>query len=403
MKKAIATLCMIFGTSWSPAQSPPARLTYFGYYLVDCGVPDKAGGVIGTKTNFTDEVAWHTNLNQMAVYNPSDNLSARVESMNRQTQKPFVSIENIFWYRIPGQKTAQDTDRFFFHSDYRARWNTFKATNAAVLDPLKLGCLYLIDEPVWHGVPYSELNSVAQLVKNDFPSIPLMYIEAYTTLDSMRIPPSVDWVGFDQYFTFDPANDAAYKAKLATLKAKAQQSNRQKIFIIADTHWIPEYGMPPYYKSAYDNSAMLQSYFNLASSDPDVIGILGYLWVGGFDAPMDLGVRNMPQSVIDLNLDLGRKIKLNGQVPPSPPTGLRATNVTRSGFTLRWSAVSDVAGAPVLGYEVYVNGVWAGASKTPIFAVKNRPSNTNLSVIVNAFDKRGNISGWSQVLPVKTL
>jgi hypothetical protein len=379
------------------AQSAPAHLRYFGYYLVDALVDDKTDNVV--KLSYIDEVSYFTNLNQLAIYEYTDSVVDRVNAMNNQSQKPFLSIENAFWYQ-DGRTTAPSQHNYTLRADYRARWNTFKANNASVLNASKIGCFYLFDEPVWNGVPFSELNSISQMIKSDFPSIPIMYVEAYKSLNEMQIPTTVDWVGFDQYSIFNPSTNAGYRANLSLLKSK--RTNGQKIFIVADTHWIPEY-QSVFGKTTYDMGPVLQDYYNLAASEPDVIGILGYLWIGGFDG---LGVRNMPQSVIDLNIQLGRGVKLNGMTPqdikpPTVPSGLSASSITKTTLILSWKASTDDLSG-VHGYEIFVNGSYFGATTGTSITVTGLSCSKTYTVGVNAFDNVNNISPTSNPISVRT-
>ena len=68
---------------------------------------------------------------------------------------------------------------------------------------------------------------------------------------------------------------------------------------------------------------MVQNYYNLAASDTDIVGLMAYLWPGGLDEPNQLGVRNMPQSVIDMNVKIGTMIKANY----SPCTSTRVSEL----------------------------------------------------------------------------
>ena len=58
---------------------------------------------------------------------------------------------------------------------------------------------------------------------------------------------------------------------LNTLKSK--RSNNQKIIIVGDTHWIPAYKNEAGVNES-DMAATIQSYYDLAASEPDVIGLI---------------------------------------------------------------------------------------------------------------------------------
>lgn len=53
---------------------------------------------------------------------------------------------------------------------------------------------YIGEEPTWMGISYDELKQVSDLVKSDFPTIPILVIEASTGLADLKVPESVDLV-----------------------------------------------------------------------------------------------------------------------------------------------------------------------------------------------------------------
>ena len=42
----------------------------------------------------------------------------------------------------------------------------------------KVGAFYLLDEPQWRGASPAELRTATQLIKQTFPGIPVMMVEA---------------------------------------------------------------------------------------------------------------------------------------------------------------------------------------------------------------------------------
>lgn len=82
--------------------------------------------------------------------------------------------------------------------------------------------------------------------------------------------------------------------------------------------------------------------------------------------------------------------------PPSAPTNLRATSLTRAKANLAWNAATDNVG--VTGYRVYRNGALvATVSGTTWTDVRQRTASTYHVV---AFDAAGNVSGQSNSLSV---
>ena len=89
----------------------------------------------------------------------------------------------------------------------------------------------------------------------------------------------------------------------------------------------------------------------------------------------------------------------DGQAP-SVPTGLVASNLGATGFTLTWSASTDNIG--VTGYDIFKGGVLLGTSTTPGYTVTGLAPLTTYSMTVKARDAVGNISAASAVLSVTT-
>lgn len=88
-------------------------------------------------------------------------------------------------------------------------------------------------------------------------------------------------------------------------------------------------------------------------------------------------------------------------IPPSVPTGLVATNITSSQFTLNWQPSTDNVG--VTGYDVFRDGVFIGTSISTIsITLTGLQSSTVHSVTVRAGDAAGNWSAQSAPLSVTT-
>lgn len=284
-------------------------LQFFGYYLVDVGFDDPTDAV--TKNNYTDEVAAFSNIAQMAVYNAGEDIRGRVRAMNKSCVRPFLSLQEIFFQRV--DKVAPSGTHMALYADYVVRWNKFKTVNKDVLDPDAVASLYVMDEPVWNGVTYDELDSLVRLLKADLPTVPLMVVEAYSVLDKFRVPPAVDYVGFDRYSIFAPRTDARYLANLAALASKLS-SPSQRMFLVIDDQWLAQYGTMGV--TPEKMARTIQDYYDIAKETPRVVGLLGYLWPGGWDEKTQLGVRNMPAAIQDLNRQIGTQIKARGPACP---------------------------------------------------------------------------------------
>ena len=277
---------------------------YFGFALADNGFDDPLDPA--TDTNYVAEVASFTNLNQMAVFTPADDIVARLQWMADHGGQAMLSVQSIFFEGASDVSTGSGT-RYTLFPDYVDRWGTFLATNAAAVI-LQIGAFYIADEPVWNGISAVELQIACDLVKRSFPDIPVVIIEAWPVISQMVVPTSADWIGWSHYAIPDPQHSETFLAELAAVKAKRTRRD-QKIIMVMDTQWLPLYGDAGFQPE--DMAAVATSYWDLAQSDADVIAIMGYLLPGGFDDAEQLGAREMPQNVIDEYVRIGQLIKGN--------------------------------------------------------------------------------------------
>jgi hypothetical protein len=184
-------------------------------------------------------------------------------------------------------------------------------TNRAALDSDHVGTLYIFDEPFNAGIPYHELRDVADLVDQTFPGIPISFVEAWSALDELRVPTSIDWIGFDDYIQ-EPNTDPVYLEEIETLKARRSRAE-QKIIVVMAAFWDPSMApevrsLPP---SVYPPGRMgevARNYYKLALAEPDAVALIGYVWPGGLDGPQELGARDFPAKARAEHVRIGRAI-----------------------------------------------------------------------------------------------
>ncbi|NEN25428.1 hypothetical protein G3O08_18210 [Cryomorpha ignava] len=134
-----------------------------------------------------------------------------------------------------------------------------------------------------------------------------MIIEAYPAVDQLQIPNSVDWIGFDHYFIKNPKTDTHYLNELNTLKSKFS-NNDQKLVIVMDTHFMSSFHNDIGGIELNEMHEVANNYYELAKSEPKTIAIIGYFWPSGFDLPNSIGARNMPQSIKENYIRIGKEI-----------------------------------------------------------------------------------------------
>jgi chitodextrinase len=96
---------------------------------------------------------------------------------------------------------------------------------------------------------------------------------------------------------------------------------------------------------------------------------------------------------------------LTGVVPdtqaPSVPSGLNATGITQTSFTLNWTASTD--NIEVAGYDVYLNGLLNSSVMATSSEITGLTGSTTYAVAVRARDAADNTSNLSAALDVTTL
>lgn len=83
-------------------------------------------------------------------------------------------------------------------------------------------------------------------------------------------------------------------------------------------------------------------------------------------------------------------VVLTEATPPTPPTNLRAEDVTSTSLTLRWDAATDNVG--VTQYTVYQDGALLGTTDATTLAVSGLSQGTSYRFSVTARDAAGNVS-----------
>ena len=298
---AVLTSC----NSESQTSSPKGinHLEYFGFSLVDVGWDDPLDTV--PKTNYADEVAAFSNIADILVFNPTDNIVPRMQLFAGQGLKTVLHLNEIFFaYAGAGGPSGALYD---LRADYQARWNDFVSTNDLTVNHAIVQAFYVGEEPTWNSITYAELKAATDLIKATVPQVPVLVIEAYPMVDSIQVPTSVDWLGFDHYFIPDPQRNAQFLNELAAIKSK-RSTAAQKIVLVMDAHYIQELHGDYAGLTEAGMKDVATSYFNLAASDPDVVALIGYAWPGGFDAPNAKGARQLPQSVRDEYERIGKLI-----------------------------------------------------------------------------------------------
>jgi len=285
-----------------PTKTNP-NLNYYGFTLIDVGWDDPQDKEI--KVNYLDEVSAFTNMADILVAEPADNLVGRVQAMNTQGVKAMLHLHELFFYQTGTSEGVNSGLIYSLRIDYQQRWNDFKQINLSVLNSGSIACFYIGEEPAWNGISEADFTLATDYVKSTIADVKILTVEAYPALDIMYAPSSVDWIGFDHYFLPEPSSDATFIQEYQKLSSLRKVN--QKIILIMDSHWIKYFhGSAGISKSDMDFIA--RDYYTLANSDTNVAGIIGYFWPGGFDNEKSLGARNLPDNVLEEYKKIGKQI-----------------------------------------------------------------------------------------------
>ncbi|MFS4494461.1 hypothetical protein [Maribacter sp. 2308TA10-17] len=287
----------------SSSANQNSHIEYFGFTIIDTYWDDPTDSE--SKTNYADEIHNFSNLADVLVVSPNADLTQRIQTFADLDLKAILHLNELFFELI--DTNSPSGSNYNLRPDYKDRWNEFKDINLSILNTNYIGALYIGEEPTWNGITFTELNSVSQLLKTDFPSIPSMIIEAYPSLSDLQIPETVDWIGFDRYFIKNPNTNSEFQKDWALLKSKISNPT-QKIMVILDSHFIDWAHGDLGNIDLTQMDEVANNYYILAKSDEKVVGILGYFWPNGFDIPESIGARGMPEKVISEYQRIGKEI-----------------------------------------------------------------------------------------------
>jgi hypothetical protein len=253
-------------------------LRYYGYYAARLG-----GG-----PSHLAEIAGRSNLNSVNVSDASGYPNAGTV-MSRCAPGSCVVNTGFEFFSCDSAGNA-----CHLYSNYAARW----AAEAAAVRPYlnKIAAFYILDEPQWHGATPAEINTSARLIKQTFPGVKVMMIEAGPKVtSSLSIPASVDWIGFDWYcqpFT-------TIKSKLATLQALIPASSPQRFFLVPEDAPVPACAGVAGHTTDENIAAIQRANLALAEQNPRVIGLLNFgFWTSAaWMAKGGTGASELPQTV----------------------------------------------------------------------------------------------------------
>jgi len=231
-----------------PASSPPAGpaapprgLRYYGHYWVE----SKSYG------SHLDEVGSHCNVHFVE----------NVDGLKKCASKGVQCILQVRWEFFAGGG-GNGVVPNPLRPDYESFWNKTAEQVTPSID--RVEAFYMIDEPYWNGVSKKDLDTAIAAVKAKFPRKPVMVVFAVSSFTpSFAVPAGADWLGFDCYESI-----GVVAKHLRFLKSKLQP--HQRLFL------VPQSFLNKAAPTDEGLARLNRQYYELASSDPLVIGLLNF-------------------------------------------------------------------------------------------------------------------------------
>ena len=271
--------------------SPAKALEFFGYVGVMCDFDDPLDDT--TLTDYSAEVAGFTNINHVCLPADPAGWADRIRQANAQF-RPLLSVEGAFDFAGAGPDGPES----------RNVWPMVRDTVAASgVDPARI-VFYLVDEPTLRGIDPVAVDRAAAIIRADFPTAEVLLVEACSMDGPPPIAPHLTLWGFDCYTYADPAASPPFMAYLDLVKRRLGPDQRLVLVMDANhTEYHATAGI-----DLTDMGDVARAYAALALTRPEVVGMLGYTWAGGIDSLTELGVRDMPQAVIDAHREVGKML-----------------------------------------------------------------------------------------------
>lgn len=279
-----------------------SNLKYFGWTLIDTYWDDPKDDE--EKTNYIDEIANFSNIADILPADITDDIRERIGVFQAYDVEVVLHVWTIFFEESEKGGDLSGTI-FTLREDYEERWNQFSELNEINVLGNNIHCFYLGEEPAWNGITEEEFTEAADFLKEKHPEIPILSVEAYAAIDLMYAPDAVDYIGWDRYFVKEPSTNENFLGDITVIQNL--RKDHQKIYLIMDAHHIPVlhnfYGIS---KKQLGNIA--RSYYDIANSNENIQGILGYHWPSGFDIKSTTGARDLPEYVQSQYESIGKTI-----------------------------------------------------------------------------------------------
>lgn len=342
-----ATLVCLLALPLALPPTAAAQLQWFGY----------AAGA-GRDLDI-DGTAPYTNWGQVITdQNPASTYaSERIEALSQRNLKAIVELGKLLWYPNDGYRTL--------HSDYTARWNTWKTANQYALTSGKVLGFIVRDEPMHNRVNAYHWEAAAKLIRRDFPWAKILMVEAGVAIncyadcpfyDNAGVIQTVDWVGVSAY-RLHPVTDTWYQNAVATLK---QYFPGRKTLYVADGFWDDDH--VPAFGSIGGMGTAMREWYDAARNDPDAVLLAAFIW--GHSDEFISSV-DFPLTVLNDHVAVGRT--LLGRVRSRNYLAVGVLErIGADGCAEGWACDPDGAWSETVGVHFYADGRYVKSASAAI-------------------------------------
>lgn len=240
-----------------------------------------------------------TNVQSISVAAASEDLGPKINFVNSRGQRAIVILDRLLFLNDPALATPCGPYAWRQRLDYKAKFDAWFGRNAPHLAPEKVAILVINSEVNNRCISASALDAVTQYVAAKAPSIPTL--AGYGAGEGAQplpeiVPASLSGVALFRYEVLNPLTDPRYQQPFQTLKSRLTPA--QRILLVPDGFYNSGHAARGI--SQEDMGRVALNYMTLALNDPQVVGMLIFLWPNFSEfGEQKLGTRGLPQEVRD--------------------------------------------------------------------------------------------------------
>lgn len=233
--------------------------------------------------------------------------------------------------------------------------------------------------------------------------IPIDYLSNGLTARGQTTTTLADAIAADEYISFTINIEAGTAVSVTSIQLRpVSQGITRNFSLFSSVNGFTEANEIGKISSSIEQGAVLETidvsgHLHLTSA----VTFRIYMYGEGTNEWFGIGIGNRSLGLAEDDLLVLGAVSIGSDTEsPSTPTGLGASNISFSGFTLSWTASTDNIG--VASYEVFRGTTSCGTTMGTTLTISGLAQSTTYSMIVIAKDAAGNSSIASEPLDVTT-